>query len=578
MNTRLALAAAALFTAGLALPAATALPAAQSTSVAPTALPAVAVLAPVDGQTTKTYSVPTRHGTLFLEVVHPTLRGEIVRAHGVLTLSPYSVLGRNRDAKDYVPRGYTRMYADVVGTGNSGGCYDYGGKREKESAFDLVEWVAKQPWSRGKLAMTGGSYDGTTATAAAIGRPKGLATIIPEAAISRWYDYAYSGGMRYFLGNEAAGPQGPGAVTDEGFDTPLAFDFGLAVPPPVDVTSPDWKDRVADSVRVCDELTHTQKGYSPSPHYDAFWVERDYAREASKITIPVLVAHNWGDWNVKQDTALRLFGALTRSPQSKLFIGTRWDGHGRPGGEYAAAKLAWIDRWVGGVRNGIETALPKVTSQTSTSAGPDAFTAGPAVSPLVLSSTGKFGLTTDSVVAAPTAQVSFSVTGTESGALANLVPGASGDRVVFQTAPLTRDVRLFGSPTIKSSMATGRTWTTLTPTILDFDPAARPGSVVAVTRGWLDTRYAGGLEKAVVGDGKAIVTSVVAKPMDYLFKKGHRITLVLATSSLEWTLAKPYDGAACATCASYALQLGKATSVSLPLAGAGDPSTLFAQP
>ena len=170
----------------------------------------------------------------------------------------------------------------------------------------------------------------------------------------------------------------------------------------------------------------------------------------------------------------------------------------------------------------------------------------------------------------------FSVTGTESGTLANLTPGTSGDRIVLQSAPLAREVRLFGSPIIKISMATGRTWTTLTPAVVDVDPAARPGSVVAVTRGWLDTRYAGGLEKAVVGDGKAIATSVVAKPMDYVFQKGHRITLVLATSSLEWTLAKPYDGVPCATCASYALQLGKATSVSLPLAGVGNPATLFA--
>ena len=42
------------------------------------------------------------------------------------------------------------------------------------------------------VAMTGGSYDGTTATAAAVEPPKGLATIVPEAAIGRWYDYAYS--------------------------------------------------------------------------------------------------------------------------------------------------------------------------------------------------------------------------------------------------------------------------------------------------------------------------------------------------------------------------------------------------
>ena len=554
MRTRLALAAVTLLAGGLAVPVATATPAAPASAGA---LPEPAQLQQVDGQTTKTYSVPTRHGTLFLEVVHPTRGGTILPAQGVLTLSPYSALGRNGDARDYVPRGYARMYADVVGTGNSGGCYDYGGTREKQTAVDLVEWVTSQPWSLGKVGMTGGSYDGTTATAAAIGRPKGLATIVPEAAISRWYDYAYSSGMRYFLGNEALGPQGPGAVTDEGFDTPAAFDFGLAVPPPVDVTSPDWAARFADSVRVCDEVEHTQKGYDPTPDYDAFWVERDYAREASTITIPVLVAHNWGDWNVKQDTAVRLFDALTRSPQSRLYVGTRWDGHGRPGGDYKAAKLAWLDRWVGGVRNGIETTLPKVTTQTSDHAGPLAFTPAPRTSALRLDSTTGLGLQPGRA-AAGAVTVPFSTGGSESAGLAG-----SPDTVLLQTAPLTRDVRLYGAPTVRLALGTSRTWATLTPSVVDVGPDGP--SPVAVTRGWLDTRYARSLATPTLGDGKSLTTTVTAKPTDYVFRKGHRIALLISTSSAEWTLPKAYDGAPGSP--TYVLELGSATTLTLPLAG-----------
>ncbi len=559
MRTRLALAAATLLAAGLAVPAATAAPA------GPGALPEPAQLQQVDGQVTKTYSVPTRHGALYLEVVHPTRDGKVLPAQGVLTLSPYSALGRNGDARDYVPRGYARMYADVVGTGNSGGCYDYGGTREKQTAFDLVEWVAAQPWSLGRVGMTGASYDGTTATAAAIGRPKGLATIVPEAAISRWYDYAYSSGMRYFLGNEALGNQGPGAATDEGFDTPFAFDFGLAVPPPLDVTSPDWAARFSDNVRVCDEVQHTEKGYDPTPDYDAFWVERDYAREASKITIPVLVAHNWGDWNVKQDTAVRLFDALKRSPQSKLYVGTRWDGHGRPGGDYKAAKLAWLDRWVGGVRNGIETTLPKVTTQTSDDAGPLDFTPAPRTRSLRLSSTAGLGLapggTPKGAVTVP-----FSTGGSESAGLAG-----SPDTVLLQTAPLTRDVRLYGAPTVRLALGTSRTWTTLTPSIVDVGPGGP--SPVAVTRGWVDTRYASSLATPKLGDGKGLTTTVLAKPTDYVFRKGHRIALLVATSSAEWTLPKAYDGAPGSP--TYALELGSATTLTLPLAG--DTRGLFAR-
>jgi putative CocE/NonD family hydrolase len=80
----------------------------------------------------------------------------------ILTLSSYSVLGRNSDADRWCTRGYARVWADVVGTGNSGGCYDYGGIREKQTGYDLVEWIAAQPWSTGKIGMIGGSYNGTT--------------------------------------------------------------------------------------------------------------------------------------------------------------------------------------------------------------------------------------------------------------------------------------------------------------------------------------------------------------------------------------------------------------------------------
>ena len=567
MRTRTALAAAAaLLGAALAVPA--------SAAPAP-GLPDPAKLQAVDGKQTRSYVVPTRHGPIYLEVVHPTRGGKLLPAHGILTISPYSVLGRNGDAGDYVPRGYARMYADVVGTGNSGGCYDYGGKREKESAHDVVEWVAKQTWSRGRIGMTGGSYDGTTATAAAITKPKGLATIVPEAAISRWYDYAYSDGMRYTYTNEMLGKRGAGAAAEEGFDTPLAFDFGLAVPPPLDVTSPDWAGRVANAMRICDEVRHTEKGYDLTPDYDAFWKERDYLPGAAKLDLPVMVSHNWGDWNVKQDTALRLWKALPKGPRTKLYMGGRFSGHGRPGGDYKQAKLAWMDRWVGGVKNGIERSLAPVTSQTSTTAGAGDFLTGgaPRTSSVVLSSTTGLGLVPGAAKTAAGPSIPFSLAGSESAAMTAMSPGVHGDYAVLVSPPLARDVRMFGSPSVRLGLATNRTWTTLAPSVVDVDPAGSFPSV-PVTRGWLDTRYAKGLGKAQPGDGKGIRSTVVAKPTDWTFKKGHRIALIVKTASAEWVAPKPYDGAPTPT---FGLELGGATSLTLPLVGAGKPGTLFAK-
>jgi X-Pro dipeptidyl-peptidase len=568
-SLRAGLAVAALVLSGLAVPA----------GAAPAGIPEPAQLQEVDGSETRTYVVPTRHGGLHLEVVHPTRGGEVLPAHGILTSSPYSVLGRNGDADDWVPRGYARMYADVVGTGNSGGCYDYGGLREKESVFELVEWVAKQPWSRGRVGMTGGSYDGTTATAAAVMQPKGLATVVPEVAISRWYDYAYSNGMRYTYTNEPLGNSGPGAATDEGFDTPLAFDFGFAVPPPVDVESPDWADRVASTVTPCDELEHTERGYDLTPDYDAFWVERDYARDAKRITVPVLLAHNWGDWNVKQDTAFRLWQLLKDEPEHRLWVGDRFSGHGLPGGDYRAAKLAWMDRWVGGVANGVEKALPQVTTQTADGSGAGEWTADPRPSVVALRSSTGFALTPQGGAAGGTTLIPFAEATSETVALSDLAAGPSSPVVVLQTPPLTRDVRLVGSPSVSLVLETGRQWATLATSLVDVDPATRaggratdPAATVAVTRAWADTRYTDAPSKA---DGTTLSTTLAAKPTDYVFRKGHRIALVVATGSAEWVLPKPYDGAPCASCATWSLQLGPQTSLRLPLVGAGDLGTLF---
>ena len=148
---------------------------------AATGLPALAgaPAAGIDGSVTVSYVVPTRDAQIYLEVVEPTSHGKVVRAPVILTYSPYSVLGRNGDAGHWNPLGYARAYADVIGTGNSGGCYDYGGNREKRTGHDVVEWIARQRWSTGKVGMLGGSYDGTTQYATAVTHPRGLATIVP---------------------------------------------------------------------------------------------------------------------------------------------------------------------------------------------------------------------------------------------------------------------------------------------------------------------------------------------------------------------------------------------------------------
>ena len=526
--------------------------------------------------------VETRHGEIYVEVARPVDGDKAIKGPAIFTYSPYSAIyagDRTGGWDEYVTRGYVRVFADVVGTGNSGGCYDYGGKREKETAYDLVEWIAKQDWSTGKVAMIGGSYEGTTANAAAVMRPPHLTTIVPEAAISRWYGYAYSGGIRYSLNNEALSHQGPGAAADEGIDTPLAFDFGFAIPPPADPTGPGWAERVQSTVTPCEEVQHTQHGYDDTPDYDEFWLERDYVKDAHKITIPVLVSHNWGDWNVKQEEGWNFFHALKNSSKRVMYFGTRWEGHGTPSdAEYGQTISAWFDHYLMGIDNGIEK-LPSIISQTSDYDGAGKWFRGkPKVTNIalvaqesVVTSTtdykwkllpSKPNLNALTVFGGQPTVAKFPSAGinTESHALHH---GRSNhDWFWFESPPLKRDMRIFGSPKVQVWSHVWRKWVTVTPSIADVDPeghqtvgnqhvancppteGAKCGqALVAVTRGWLDSRYRNGLAKQVeLTPGKPFGLTIVAKPQDYTFKAGHVVGLNIQTEINEWSLPKQYPG------------------------------------
>ena len=113
------------------------------------------------------------------------------------------------------------------GTYNSGGCWDYGGIKERHDGYDLVEWLGTRSGRTGKVAMTGASYDGTTANAAAVENPPHLATIVPVSAISRWWGYAYQQGTRSTYSGESADIDPPS-------DTPTDFMFAYGFLPPPD--------------------------------------------------------------------------------------------------------------------------------------------------------------------------------------------------------------------------------------------------------------------------------------------------------------------------------------------------------
>lgn len=95
----------------------------------------------------------------------------------------------------FAPRGYAVVMMDLRGTGRSTGCLDHLGPNDAKDMKLVIEYLASQPWSNGKIGMTGHSYVGSTPTVAAATRPKGLATIAPSAGLASMYDHQFQMGF-----------------------------------------------------------------------------------------------------------------------------------------------------------------------------------------------------------------------------------------------------------------------------------------------------------------------------------------------------------------------------------------------
>ena len=125
------------------------------------------------------------------------LNATIYRPHGqkdplpvVFTLTPYigdSYLDR---AFYFADHGYVFALVDVRGRGNSGGVFEPFANDPRDG-YDVVEWLAKQQWCDGKVAMWGGSYAGYDQWATAKEMPAHLATIVPAAAAHPGIDFPF---------------------------------------------------------------------------------------------------------------------------------------------------------------------------------------------------------------------------------------------------------------------------------------------------------------------------------------------------------------------------------------------------
>jgi putative CocE/NonD family hydrolase len=135
---------------------------------------------PTDARMHWGIKIPLRDGirlsaTLYLPKNHQS------PSPAIFTLTPYIGQTYHDVGMSFAARGYPFLTVDVRGRGNSEGVFRPF-INEAQDGFDVVEWLAKQPYCDGQVTMWGGSYAGFDQWATAKELPPHLATIVPVAS------------------------------------------------------------------------------------------------------------------------------------------------------------------------------------------------------------------------------------------------------------------------------------------------------------------------------------------------------------------------------------------------------------
>ena len=246
----------------------------------------------------------------------------------------------------FAKRGYAVVMVDLRGTGRSTGCLDHLGPNDAADLKTIVEWAADEPWSNGRVGMTGHSYVGSTPMVAAAQNPEGLVTIAPSAGLASMYDHQFQYGVPYLL--QWAGPIFAYEQLSAERHLPDGDNFGGPPPEPC---------AVQHSAIISDESQATGKYDADLP--TEWHARRDYRQGALDADIPVFMIHGVNDNAARIPAAEWFFGnryerITTGGESDKVWLG-QWD-HGSAANtscsqghpncrfeQWQYALLAWFD-------------------------------------------------------------------------------------------------------------------------------------------------------------------------------------------------------------------------------------------
>ncbi|HYW91872.1 MAG TPA: CocE/NonD family hydrolase [Gammaproteobacteria bacterium] len=348
--------------------------------VLPPMAQATAVTSPYyPGITCQVEQVPMRDGTLLTTYVYIPDGGG--KYPVIMERNPYGRLyggdacfnGVSGLMAAYAEHGYVGIDQDVRGTYTSGGTYDPV-VQEGTDGYDAVEWAASQPWSTGKVGMTGSSYLAITQWQVAALHPPHLAAIAPNIMGSDYHDnnvYVNAVPNLWLMMSWPAETIVPDQI--------VRTEGAKGMPP--DQIAQDvsqWYTLVNQEMRsswVWDlpltSFTLFQQ-YAPiyyrwlaHPSYGPSWAQIDTSKHYSDIRVPALVSGDWYDpfqvGTIQDYESMRAQGGTTGAREgTHLIMGA----YGHPGDSGTptfgddtpdpSIQMAFFAHYLKGVDNGYQ--------------------------------------------------------------------------------------------------------------------------------------------------------------------------------------------------------------------------------
>ncbi len=412
--------------------------------------------------------------------------------------------------ENLVPHGYAVAQVSVFGTGDSGHCMDLMGEAEQAGLDAAVTWLGTQPWSNGRVGLTGRSYDGSTPWEAAMFGNPHLSTIVPISGLTSQYDLMYHNG--------SAESRGPGVL------------YGLYAAMTIDGDASDSQQALCpDYLAGAPEGLKATLAGDPSPA-DPYWSERIFLdRALANYDGSIYLIHGLQDWNVDPHMAFPAYNLFEANGNEVKALLGQWNHMypDRPGEHVTTGEGRGHEAYPESVRYDWAQDLLEWFDYTLKQTGPK-----PDLHVEVQDNQGGWRVEPTWPPAGVLTPVQIPGSGTTSA-----VTAAQG--VDYDLGPLSdADVRFAGLMHLEQWVIPTGAGGQLYAELVDLDDGG-----LHLGHAILDLRYAdGGRSPDPVVPGMAMKVRLEFEPLDVLLPAGHRLGLRYAATGEDYvspTVADP---------------------------------------